>query len=411
MYQRHNYHSLWFIAGVLMVVVVAFLLIVNRQQTVLPVDLNFLGQTVTIEPEQRRVLGEYTYQATAGATVTEPLGMVYGFLPYWNVANYTVPEVVSHVAYFRLAVDGAGEIITEEDDGGYQVYNGENLATIKDEIERQRTKLEVTIFSSQYEVIEQLLACENCRLNLISNIDQVIEANQLDGINLDFEYVGSVSDEARAGFTDFVYRLANMMQSKYPRAQLSIDVYGGAGNMNNIWDFPKLAKMVDRVIVMGYDYKTRRSSVPGPTSPTLGESTWGGDIWGDIQSLMRYVDSDKIILAIPFYGYAWETTSTDLETAKTYPGTGEAMTYRGAKSILEDETLAAQDLWDEESLTPYLTFVDAEGRSHIGFYENEKSIGYKIDLVEKLNLGGIAIWALGYEGEYTELWDVINERF
>ena len=32
-------------------------------------------------------------------------------------------------------------------------------------------------------------------------------------------------------------------------------------------------------------------------------------------------------------------------------------------------------------------------------------------MVSALNLGGIAIWALGYEGQYDELWQTITQRF
>ena len=88
------------------------------------------------------------------------------------------------------------------------------------------------------------------------------------------------------------------------------------------------------------------------------------------------------------------------------------MTYRGAQNILKDKKYQAKEKWDENSLTPYLTFYNEETeRWHIGFFENERSVGYKMDLVRKLNLSGMAIWALGYEGEYQSLWNKIGEQF
>ena len=88
------------------------------------------------------------------------------------------------------------------------------------------------------------------------------------------------------------------------------------------------------------------------------------------------------------------------------------MTYRGAQNILADKSKKAVQKWDEKSLTPYLVFYDQEAeRWHIGFFENERSLDYKIDLIEQLNLGGMAIWALGYEGEYLNLWQTIEARF
>jgi spore germination protein YaaH len=383
----------------------------------------FLGVLFTFSWQQHRQitfpvdLGELSFNQVLGTQTRvgsgetrEKLGIVYGFLPYWNVADYQVHQSVTHLAYFRLAVNGKGEIITEAGDGGYQILSGERMQQIITQINRSQINYEITFFSSQSNEIAALIDCDACQEQLLANMADVIATNRLDGINLDFEYLGTVSAQERQSFTNFVYKVRNLIDRDYPRTKLSIDVYGGAAEMQNIWDFPKLAKIIDRVIVMGYDYKTRRSSVPGPTAPTLGKDFLGGDIWEDIRSLMRFIPSEKIILAVPFYGYAWETTTADLETAQTYSGSGETMTYRGARTILSDPQLGAVEHWDERSLTPYLTYFK-DDRWHIGFFENPRSLGYKIDLIDTLNLGGIAIWALGYEGDYQELWDTIAARF
>ncbi len=362
----------------------------------------------TIDHSKNKVLGEYNYTSTEEPK--KKLGIVYGFLPYWTVDNYQIHPSVSHLAFFRLAVNGKGEIINRAGDGGYQIYHDQRIQSILDQVNQRKTNFELTIFSAQNEEIKKLINCSLCQENLINEILTLVETDKLDGINLDFEYLGSISPTEREAFTHFVYQLKNELSLKYPRTKLSIDVYGGAARMNNIWDFPKLAKIVDRIIVMGYDYKTRKSSSPGPGAPTLGKNIWGGDIWDDIISLTRFVPSEKIVLAVPFYGYIWQTTTNDLNTAKTIPDTGRAMTYREAQNILADKSKNAQEKWDEHSLTPYLIYQQDE-QWRIGFFENERSLNYKIDLIEKLNLGGIAVWALGFEGEYQELWEIINERF
>jgi spore germination protein YaaH len=356
-----------------------------------------------------RVLGDTTYVA-AGEAVPK-LGIVYGFLPYWNVSGYRVHEAVTHLSYFRLAVNGKGEFMTQAGDGGYQIYSSAQMQTVREQAGRSNIKFEVTIFSSQSDEIYKLIRCVTCQDKLITNIKELMTSDRLDGINLDLEYLGYVSAEERDLFTKFVFRLREMMTDNFPRAQLSIDVYGGAAWLeNNLWDLRQIAKIVNRVIVMGYDYKTRSASAPGPSAPVLGGEVYGGDIWADVRGLMKYVPREKIVLAVPFYGYAWETTSGDIRTAKTYPGTGQTMMYRGAQKILADKSLGAQEYWDDQSLTPYLVYQE-EGKWKIGFFENERSLRYKMDLIGKLGLGGMAIWALGYEGEYQELWDTISERF
>jgi spore germination protein YaaH len=48
--------------------------------------------------------------------------------------------------------------------------------------------------------------------------------------------------------------------------------------------------------------------------------------------------------------------------------------------------------------------------TYVVYFENSRSLSYKLDYVNQLNLGGIAIWALGYEGDSRELWDVVNRK-
>jgi spore germination protein YaaH len=43
------------------------------------------------------------------------------------------------------------------------------------------------------------------------------------------------------------------------------------------------------------------------------------------------------------------------------------------------------------------------------WFENQKSLGLKFDLVNQTNLGGIAIFALGYDGKDAKsLWDEVK---
>ena len=44
------------------------------------------------------------------------------------------------------------------------------------------------------------------------------------------------------------------------------------------------------------------------------------------------------------------------------------------------------------------------------YYENSRSLSYKLDLVNQLDLAGVAIWALGYEGDSRELWETIGRK-
>ena len=76
---------------------------------------------------------------------------------------------------------------------------------------------------------------------------------------------------------------------------------------------------------------------------------------------------------------------------------------------MQSKALSVEEHWNENALSPYLTYVE-DGETFVLYYEDSRSLSYKLDYVNQLDLGGIAIWALGYEGDSRELWDVINRK-
>jgi len=63
--------------------------------------------------------------------------------------------------------------------------------------------------------------------------------------------------------------------------------------------------------------------------------------------------------------------------------------------------------WSEITKSPYIVYEE-HGQLFQIQYENTLSLKLKLDLVNQSYLGGIAIWALGYETPFTDLWDTID---
>ena len=72
--------------------------------------------------------------------------------------------------------------------------------------------------------------------------------------------------------------------------------------------------------------------------------------------------------------------------------------------MIDNKTLEL--IWDRNSLTPYGVASESGQISQI-YIENETSIRLKLEFVKSANLGGIAIWALGYEGNSSWIWPTI----
>jgi spore germination protein YaaH len=192
-------------------------------------------------------------------------------------------------------------------------------------------------------------------------------------------------------------------------------VFADSAAKYRLWDLEALSRVTDRFIVMAYDYYRKNSSQAGPVAPLTGKckddetsrSCLEYDIVTHLAKMIKLVPSEKIILGIPFYGYEWQTAGRDF-LANTYSRTGSLASYSRIQTLYADPDVSSLSaLWSESTLSPYLVF-DTNDEIHQIHYENSESLKQKIKLVKSANLGGIAIWALGYETPYHELWEPIK---
>jgi spore germination protein YaaH len=119
-------------------------------------------------------------------------------------------------------------------------------------------------------------------------------------------------------------------------------------------------------------------------------------------------------MGVPYYGYNWIVTTTD-QNAVRIPGndligTSQSQPYQNVMdTILETKP---QINWDELAQSPYFTYTSpATGMTRQVYFENEQSLKAKYELVKKYDLAGVGIWALGYDGGYQELWNLLKEEF
>jgi spore germination protein YaaH len=101
-------------------------------------------------------------------------------------------------------------------------------------------------------------------------------------------------------------------------------------------------------------------------------------------------------------------TSTNKEADK------DSEKVMGAKSEKTEkvEFKKPEAKWDEIAACPYFTYINPYTKSiRQVYYEDEKSLKIKYDLVKENKLLGVGVWALGYDGIYNELWNQIYESF
>lgn len=333
-----------------------------------------------------------------------------GFLPSWTVAQNAkvYPERLTQIIYFGLGVTEGGELIQYNTEGAetneWTYFNSDYFNQIREKAIESNTKVLIAIKSFDNETIDKLTSNSLASDKLITSILTLIERYKLDGVNVDFEYVTDVDFPTVKFFNRFLETLSLRLKQKDQSLILSVDVNAQAVLKDKAYDMVKIGEVVDQVILMGYDYHRASSSYAGPVAP-IDSPANEHSIIESLNSMYGRVPTEKIILGIPFYGYEWQTLN-QTNRSPIVENTGALATYKRVRELIDardDETI----IWDDTAKSPWLIYTQSGAIKQI-YYEDARSLEEKLKFIKEKGLSGIAIWALGYEGDYQEPWQVIE---
>lgn len=340
--------------------------------------------------------------------------IVYGFLPYWNVKDVTIQPELTHLAYFSLTLAEDGTFITEGTGGGtepgYRTLQSDDFLVMANALKNQGGQTDIVISQFSNDAIAAFLGSPEAHDRFLRSLDAVLLAYPFEGVNIDIEYAGPVTPQLREHYVQFLTKVSQHIRSHKNDITLSIDVYASSATKQLLWDLEKIAPLVDYVVIMAYDFHRSSSATAGPVAPLFEKETgWNESINTSLQAFIQKVPPEKILLGVPFYGYEWQTTSSQPESF-TFPRTGATASYKRVKELLtRREELGIQEHWEENALAPYLTYA-LDDEHFMVYYEDARSLAYKLEYVHQLDLAGIAIWSLGYDGSSRDLWNSIQTQ-
>jgi len=337
------------------------------------------------------------------AVTSRPKKEVLGFFPYWMLAFADKIPIghLSSLSLFGLEVNGKGEIMTAHEDnkpdGGWDMWRDPTLDSFIKTANNQGLKIFLTFKSFNNTNIEDIVSSDDAQKTFISNSLYLVNSKNLDGINLDFEYIGTPTDQIRDNFTRFVTNLNAELKRQIPDAELTLDTYVISGSVRDLFDLQLLSEHVDAFVIMGYDMHYALGN-PGPIAPMGGAV----NIIGLVQGYLEKVQAEKLILAVPYYGYDWPINNDSSSATSS----AAILSYAELAEASRDHKL----IWDETSQTPSYTYTDNGIKREVHF-ENVRSLGIKYDFVNAKSLRGIGIWALGYDGLNSDLQRLIVDKF
>lgn len=343
---------------------------------------------------------------------------IIGFLPYWRLddTKYIHFDLLSEVIFFSLTADENGEFVKTakagETEPGWRWWNSSFIKDLIAETQISGTKFSLSVAMQKNETLEKFLDNKNAQTKLITNLLDEIKTRKLDGLNVDFEYAGEPEESLRNKFTDFATQLSNEFRNQSPSTKLSIDFYPFAVQKPRMVDVPILADKFDRIIVMSYDFYSTGSDVAGPVAPIGGykEEKYYFDITSTFEDYVSAVPKEKIIMGIPYYGLDWavEDGKAILPKVVEQEGFPAILSYGRMK---KGEDFKPQECFFDEYAKQPWCYYTKDGIDHQVWFEDNKSLEIKFDFAKQKELGGIAIWTLGYDKDIPDLWDMIKAKF
>ncbi|HXG25345.1 MAG TPA: glycosyl hydrolase family 18 protein, partial [Candidatus Binatia bacterium] len=372
--------------------------------------------------------GDTSGVTTDGVTTAAAVGAnglrreVFGFLPYWELSDSSTVldwRVLSTVAYFSVGCRSNGDLHKKNADGslttGWAGWTSAKMTSIINAAHQHQARVVLTVScfawsSANAQTQAALLGSSTARTRLAQQIAAAVRDRGADGVNLDFEpIVAGYADE----FTALVRKVRAELNKVAAGYQLTFDTMGSIGNQPIV--DATAPGGADAVFIMGYDYRTAGAGYAGSISPLTGPVY---DLTDTVKAYTAKISPSKVILGVPWYGRAWSTSSDALHARTLDPakyGGSAAPLYADAVDL----AMANGRRWDSVEQVPWTAYrrqtcTAADGcvtswRSM--YYDDAQSLKLKFDLVNRQQLRGVGIWALGYDDARPELRTALADKF
>lgn len=332
----------------------------------------YLGQVITI-PSQIRKDGTIEVNGYAFPNIDSTvLKKTFPYLTYLSIFSYRVKQ-----------------------DGSLTTINDEALISTAKEANVAPMMVITNIdpgkgFSS--DIARAVLTNQDVQNKLIDNILEVLKAKGYYGLDIDFEYV---YPEDREAYNNFLRRISTTLHNSGYILTTALAPKISAeqrGVLYEAHDYPAHGRYADHVILMTYEW-----------GYTFGPPMAVAPI-NEVRKVLNYavtaIPPKKILMGIPNYGYDWTLPYVRGTRAQTISNTGAVDLAARVGAIIQ---------YDPKAQTPYFYYYDRDGKQHVVWFEDARSIMAKLMLVQDYNLGGVSYWTIGRY--FPQNWLVLQSMY
>merc|ERR1711892_1200864 len=323
------------------------------------------------------------------------------------------PNICTHIIYGFAVLDQNTMLVKSHDpyadmtDG----YSGKDFYAKVTEFKKYGIKVTLALggwSDSKGSKYSKLVNDPAARKRFIEHVIPFIEKHDFDGLDLDWEYPSCWQTECKeenykdkAAFTAWVSELRAAFKPK--GLLLSAAVSPSKKIMDVGYDIPSIARDLDWINVMTYDYHGQWDKKTGHVAPFYGHPDDDYSYFNANFTMNYWIESgapaSKLVMGIPLYGQSFTLTNKEENglnsPAKSGGKAGPATRAKGflayheiCRNIASGWTVVKDDATPAR-MGPYAY----NGDQWVGF-DDKEMIRKKSEYVREMGLGGGMVWAL-----------------
>jgi spore germination protein YaaH len=335
-------------------------------------------------------------------------GEVYGFLPYWLETSKTAGalryDLLTTVAFFDLGLHRNGSV--DRTTAGYRALTNPSANAIIGAAHAAGVRVELTLASFGFTKNRAFLRNKTAQRTAIRQIAAIVAVRGLDGVAVDLEGVYLRDLPALSRFVDSLGR-AIRAHDRIGRVTVAVGASQGGAAMAAA----ALAGHADRVLIMGYDYRSSLSSTTGSTDPLLRRGGGMSLTWTLNVFKAARLPMNRIVLALPYYGISWPTASARPGSAPAKAAYGRAPAYTIRVSKVQVPSGARHGYDPIEASAWVMTY---DPHLHVWrqtYYDSPQAFATKVAFARSRGLAGVGLWALGYDAGSAANWQALAKAF
>lgn len=345
---------------------------------------NGLTRDSVLVPGQALVLAEQEEERTQKREISVN-GYAYPYIDN-EVLQKTLPDL-TYVTLFTYGFTEEGELIGIQDEPVIGEAREAGVAPLM----LLSTLTGDGTFSN--ELASRIFSDEAARNRLFDQVLQTVRTKGYYGLDVDFEFI---LPEDKDNYVQFLTELKSRLQPEgYPLFVALAPKTSGMqrGLLYESHDYPAIGAVADYVLLMTYEwgYTYGPPMAVAPLNKVKEVLDYGVSV----------IPREKILQGIPNYGYDW--------TLPYVRGQSMARSIGNVEAVEIAMKYRATILYDETAQTPYFYYTDEEGREHVVWFEDARSIDAKLRLNESYPLHGISYWNI--MRYFPQNWVVVNDKF